>query len=156
MLMVTPRRQAGHKTVGNLCILVNRCPLANLRVKWTHFSSCHMYPHLAVYFCSLCGRYPTFDTLTSVRQKYLVLNTSAHTFFHAFSLTSPSLCCFLLVSNKHSISRTTSINSSLFTASVANFVFYCSEASSRVKANFSTLTRREAEVENIIRVHNTI
>ena len=31
--------------------------------------SCHVYPHLAIYFSSPFGRYPTFHTLTSVGLK---------------------------------------------------------------------------------------
>ena len=40
--------------------MVNRCQVAN------HTAN---YPHLAIYFGSPFGRFPTFHTLTSVRQK---------------------------------------------------------------------------------------
>ena len=38
---------------------------------WTHYSSYHVYPHLAIYFGPPSRRYPTFLTLTSVGQKEL-------------------------------------------------------------------------------------
>ena len=38
---------------------------------WTHYSSYHVYPHLAIYFGSPFGRYPTFHTLTTVGRKKL-------------------------------------------------------------------------------------
>ena len=34
-------------------------------------ASYYVYPHLAIYFGSPFGRYPTFHTLTSVTRKYL-------------------------------------------------------------------------------------
>ena len=34
-------------------------------------TSDHVYPHLAIYFSSPFGRYPTFHTLTSVGRKEL-------------------------------------------------------------------------------------
>ena len=39
------------------------------RVSASGYISCHVYPHLAIYFGSTFGRYPTFHTLTSVGRK---------------------------------------------------------------------------------------
>ena len=49
--------------------MVNRCQVANHMANWTHYSSYHLYPHLAINFGSPFGRYPTFHTLTSVGRK---------------------------------------------------------------------------------------
>ena len=48
---------------------VNRCQVANHTANWAHYSSYHVYPHLAIYLGSPVGRYPTFHTLTSVGRK---------------------------------------------------------------------------------------
>ena len=43
--------------------------MANHTANWTLYSSYHVYPHLAIYFGSPFGHYPTFHTLTSVERK---------------------------------------------------------------------------------------
>ena len=43
--------------------------VANHTANWTHNSSYHVYPHLAIYFGSPFGRYLMFHTLTSVWRK---------------------------------------------------------------------------------------
>ena len=52
-----------------LCIFVCCIANANHTANWIHYSSCLVYPHLAIYFGSPFGRYPTFHTLTSVGRK---------------------------------------------------------------------------------------
>ena len=49
--------------------MVNRCQVANHTGNWTHYSSYHVYPHLAIHFGSPFGRYPTFHTLTNFGRK---------------------------------------------------------------------------------------
>ena len=52
------------------------CPLV-------HYSSYHVYPHLAIYFSSPFGRYPTCHTLTSVTRKKLSVCVKMLSLFRA-------------------------------------------------------------------------
>ena len=59
-----------------------------------HYSSYDVYPHLAIYFNSPFGRFPTFHILTSVGEESFSVSLKTITAFSSYSQVF-SLCVIL-------------------------------------------------------------